>query len=109
MLRWRKRIAGLSLALALVFPGMLLVAGALEPDYSLFNAVSSLGAPDATMPGLVNVGGFGLAGVLMAVFVAAVWPVFRGDVLGVATAVFSGAALSLISSGPDFYRSVMCP
>lgn len=100
MLRWRKRIAGLSLALALVFPGIILVAGALEPDYSLFNAVSSLGAPDATMPGLVNVGGFGLAGVLMAAFVAAVWPVFRGDVLGVATAVLLIlTSISLIGVG----------
>jgi len=97
------------LALAFIFPAVILVAGALQPDYSLLNAVSALGAPDAVMPGLVNFGGFGLAGVLMLVFIVAVWPVFRGDVLGVATAVLLIlTGISLIGAGL-FHCDPGCP
>jgi hypothetical protein len=68
-----------------------------------------LGAPDAVLPGLMNVGGFGLAGVLMMVFVAAVWPVWRGDVLGVITAVLlTLTGISLIGAGL-FHCDPGCP
>lgn len=109
MVKWRKRAAALVLALSIFFPGVIWVAGELQPDYSLLNAVSGLGAPDAIMPGLMNVAGFGLAGVLMMVFVAAVWPVFRGDVLGMATAVLLIlTGLSLIGAG-GFHCDAGCP
>ncbi len=100
MVRWRKRVAALALTLAFIFPGVILVAGALQPDYSLLNAVSGLGTPDAVMPGLMNIAGFGLAGFLMIVFVAVVWPVFRENILGVATAVLLIlTGISLIGAG----------
>lgn len=100
MLKWRMRVVTLTLALAFVFPGVILVAGVLQPDYSLLNAVSGLGAPDAAMPGLVNVAGFGLAGVLLLLFVTAVHPVLRADVLGMGTAVLLIlTGISLIGAG----------
>ncbi len=109
MVRWRKRVAALALTLAFIFPGVILVAGALQPDYSLLNAVSGLGAPDAVMPGLMNIAGFGLAGFLMIVFVAVVWPVFRGNVLGVATAVLLIlTGISLVGAGL-FHCDPGCP
>ena len=96
---WRRRVAGLVLVLAFVFPGVIGLAGAAEPDYSFLNAVSGLGAPDAAMPGLVNAG-FGLAGVLMMIFVAVSWPVLREDVLGAAAAVFLVlTGISLVGAG----------
>jgi hypothetical protein len=61
----------LTLGLAFIFPGVIGLAGALQPDYShVSDAVSALGAPDAVMPGLMNIAGFGLAGVLMLLFAA---------------------------------------
>lgn len=103
-------MAALALALAFIFPGVIGLAGALQPDYShLSHAVSELGAPDAVMPGLMNVAGFGLAGVLMMVFVAAAWPAWRGDVLGVATAVLLIlTGISLIGAGL-FHCDPGCP
>ena len=109
MVEWRKRVAVLALALAFIFPGVILVAGALQSNYSLFNAVSGLGAPDAVMPGLLNIAGFGLAGFLMILFVTAVWPVLRADVLGVATAVLLIlTGISLIGAGL-FHCDPGCP
>ncbi|MCB9421119.1 MAG: DUF998 domain-containing protein [Ardenticatenaceae bacterium] len=108
--KWRKQIAALALGLAFVFPVVILVAGALQPNYSpVFDAVSALGTPDAVLPGLINYAGFGLAGVLMLVFVTAVYPVFRGDVLGVATAVLlTLTGISLIGVGL-FHCDPGCP
>ena len=51
------------------------------------------------MPGLVNAA-FGLAGVLMMIFVAVSWPVLREDVLGAAAAVFLVlTGISLVGAG----------
>lgn len=110
MFKWRKQVAGLTLMLAFIFPGVIGLAGALQPDYShLSHAVSELGAPDAVMPGLMNVAGFGLAGALMMVFVAAVWPAWRGDVLDVITAVLlTLTGISLVGAGL-FHCDPGCP
>jgi hypothetical protein len=110
MFKWRRQIAALALSLAFIFPGVIWLAGALQPDYSHFShAVSELGAPDAVLPGLMNIAGFVVAGVLMIVFTAAVWPVLAGEVLAVLTAVLLIlTGISLISAGL-FHCDPGCP